>query len=133
VTSTNISLRFVVAFVVLAIPTLANPASAAPPYDAVNDFSATSNPNGPWSFGSQASAGSTLTVFTLEDSVSVPGVDFWAGTECTGGSGPGAVPGFPVVGLNHTGATLTYAAGVSQPANMLMMHPSCSGNLSVVR
>src|SRR5436309_12507988 len=96
-------------------------------YNAVNDFSTTSNPNSPWSYGWEASLGGPFTLNAAERTV-YEGLDTWEGPQGCGGEF-----NLPIVSLNHTGTTLNYASGVSQPANMLNLHPSCSGKLSVLR
>jgi hypothetical protein len=97
-------------------------------FDAVSDFSATSNPNSPWSYGWESSLGGAFTLDAVEDSGTVSGIDAWQGPENCG-----ANQLFPIVGFNHTGSTLNYNSGVSQPADMLQLHPSCTGKFSVVR
>ena len=92
-------------------------------YNAVNDFSTTSNPNSPWSYGWEASLGGPFTLNAAERTV-YEGLDTWEGPQGCGGEF-----NLPIVSLNHTGTTLNYASGVSQPANMLNLHPSCSGKL----
>ncbi len=95
-------------------------------YDAVRDFSSTSNPNGTWSYGWEATLGGAFTLFASERTV-YQGLDTWEGPE-------GMFEfNFPLVSFNHTGAILNYASGVSQPPNMLNLTPSYSGKFSVVR
>jgi hypothetical protein len=72
--------------------------------------------------------GGAFTLDAVEDSGVYGGIDLWIGPENCGGE-----VHRPLVGFNHTGATLNYASGVSEPANMLILHPSCTGTLSVVR
>jgi hypothetical protein len=106
--------------------TAASASCATITYSAVDDFSTTSNPNGPWSYGWEASLGGAFTLNAGERSV-YQGLDTWEGPE-------GMFEfNFPLVSVNHTGATLDYAVGVSQPASMLNLHPSFSGKLSVLR
>jgi hypothetical protein len=102
-------------------------------FDAVANFSITGNPNGPWSYGWEPSLGNGFTLDDAESSSVYPGIDQWHGTEFCGYDSNGALALRPQVGFNHTGSTLNYASGVSQPANMLILHPSCSNKLSVVR
>ncbi|MBI1765773.1 MAG: hypothetical protein HYR56_30580 [Acidobacteria bacterium] len=96
-------------------------------YDAVGGFSTTSNPNGSWSYGWEATLGGAFTLNAAERTV-YQGLDTWEGPD-----GPTGDFNFPLVSFNHTGITLNYASGVSQPANMLNLHPSYSGKLSVLR
>lgn len=97
-------------------------------YDAVSNFSTTLNPTGAWSYGWETSLGGSFTLYTVENSAIYPGIDSWEGPDSCGVEFL-----FPIVNFNHTGATLNYAVGVSQPANMLNLHPSCNGVFSVVR
>jgi hypothetical protein len=113
---------------VLIISPTRKAAATGGTFDAVGDFS-TSNPNGAWSYGREASLGSAFTPFAVLDSAFTPGVYYWYGTNSCG------VPGqlFPLVAFNRNGSLHNYNGGVSQPANMLSLHPSCDGELSVVR
>jgi hypothetical protein len=108
--------------------TAASASCATATFDAVGDFSATSNPAGPWSYGWEPSLGGVFTLDAAEDSGTYQGIDLWEGPD---NCGVEALR--PFVGLNHTGATLNYASGVSQPADMLVLHPSCTGKFSVIR
>ena len=106
---------------------LPQPPLPATSYDAVSNFSSTANPNGAWSYGWTTSLGSTFIPYNTPTRRPYPGIDSWEGPEC-----PGDFL-FPVMSFNHTGATYDYASGVSQPSNMLNLHPSCNGSLSVLR
>ena len=102
--------------------------SLAATYDAVSNFSTTSNPSGSWSYGWKADLGGALTLYSAGGSSIYLGIDSWKGPEgCTNDFS------FPLVNFNNTGATLSYASGVVQPANMLNLHPSCTSKFSVVR
>lgn len=96
--------------------------------DVVGDFSITLNPNGSWSYGWEANLGGAFTLDAAVTTTAFPGINTWIGTEYCGGE-----TFFPLVGFNRTGTLDNYASGISQPANMLNLHPSCSGKLSVVR
>ena len=98
----------------------AQSASCAATYDAAADFSITSNPNGSWSYGWEASLGGAFTPNADERSV-YQGLDSWGGPESFDFN-------YPHVSFNHTGATLDYANGISQPANMLNLCPSPAGS-----
>jgi hypothetical protein len=50
---------------------------ATPDYDAVQDFSIISNPNGVWSYGWQSSLGSPLNLYAVTDTTSVSGMSAW--------------------------------------------------------
>ena len=95
-------------------------ASPVTSYNAVNDFSTSSNPNGAWTYGTGAmgahNAGSGFTAFTVSGSSwDNSGYAYWAGTS----------NGLPVVGYNTTGA-MPGTGGlttVSVPQSELWMHP----------
>jgi hypothetical protein len=95
-------------------------------YNAVTDFSKTSNPTGVWSYGWESSLGGAFTRNTGERSP-YPGIDTWEGPDA------GSDFNFPFVTFNHAGITLDYASGISQPPNMLNLHPGLTGKVSVVR
>src|SRR6266853_1771911 len=48
-----------------------------PDYDAVQDFSIISNPNGVWSYGWQSSLGSPLNLYAVTDTTSISGMSAW--------------------------------------------------------
>src|SRR6266436_359517 len=48
-----------------------------PDYDAVQDFSIISNPNGVWSYGWQSSLGSPLNLYAVTDTTTVSGMSAW--------------------------------------------------------
>jgi hypothetical protein len=78
--------------------------------DIAASFSATSNPNGPWSYGSYVESTSTFTLFT-SSGTSCAGIPFWAA--------PG---GFPIVEANNTGSTKSCGT-VTVPTDTLDLHP----------
>ena len=92
-------------------------------YNAVNDFSLTNNPNGVWSFGTKTSNAS----FTAYANNGQPwnGVRVWS-------NNPGGVC-CDMVAKNTTGTTLSYAGVISQPADLLNLHPNGNGNKAAVR
>lgn len=99
--------------------------SAPTVFDAVNDFSMTSNPAGPWSYGYTTGLGGSFSRHATPEFNSPPGVDDWAS--------PGIAPFFKV-SKNSTGATIpgnppTYTF----PPDMLFMHPTSGGLYDVVR
>lgn len=99
------------------------------PYDAVADFTSTSNPNGPWSYGYGATgAYNTLSGFNA----------FTAGGTSWSNSGYAyqaiAADGLPVVGYNTPG-NLPGAGGlttVSVPQTELWMHPGNNANQDAI-
>jgi YD repeat-containing protein len=86
----------------------------------VDDFSASQNPNGAWTYGSKASANSDFARYATSD-VPLSGLERWRNSA-----------GEPMVGHNNTGTTLSYAT-VNLPPDLLTLHPGPSGEKSVVR
>jgi len=102
------------------------PQLRTPDYDAVRDFSISSNPNGVWSYGWEASLGGTLNLYTLTDTTTVPGMSvlYKSGDKWTGG--------WPVLGHNDTTKQICVLTICIPPA-YLLLHPGASGEYSVVR
>ena len=94
-------------------------------YDAVRDFSITSNPNGVWSYGWQSSLGSPLNFYTVTDSATFNGLSAWLETGMT-------MYAPPFVGHNDTDGTLCYLS-FCVPPGYLHLHPGANDELSVVR
>ena len=93
-------------------------------YNAVADFSPSQNPTGAWSYGYKTLTGSAFTAFSSHGNPYGAGADSWTpGISC------------PFVTRNNTGATYTYpnAPSVTQPADMLNLHPGLNGERGVVR
>jgi hypothetical protein len=113
--------RLVFILALLTVVALATPFLLAD--DLVGDFSTSSNPNGHWSYGTTPSLGGALTLY---------------GAVGSGGCG-GALNGWqqgpnpPYVLANKSGGTATCAGTVSVPNNFLDLHPSSTGDDSVVR
>jgi hypothetical protein len=103
------------------------PQAKTPDYDAVKDFSITSNPNGVWSYGWTQSLGSPLNLYTVTDTESVPGMSAWlvSGTYY-------ANP--PYVAHNDMDKKVC-PPGLHWciPPTYLHLHPGQNGELSVVR
>lgn len=99
----------------------AGPALATPTFDAAADFSATSNPNGAWSFGYEnTTLGFGFTPATL--SGNYLGVDYWQ----RGPDLPGA--------FHNPAATPNYAYGTAViDPGMLILHPGPVGEYEVAR
>ena len=94
---------------------LTRPAEAVPvTYDATKDFSATTNPNGVWTYGYETTGGAAFVPYTATIST------FWVGN--IGGDGT------PVVGVNSRG----YPAFGVDPGQ-LALHPGPSGQPAVLR
>jgi RHS repeat-associated protein/uncharacterized repeat protein (TIGR01451 family) len=93
---------------------------AAPGYDPAADFSATSNPNGVWTYGWSPTRGGPFTADTVNQQTPIPA---WF-------RGTGQAP--PLIGYNNTGAT--YQTGSPMiPAGAIFMHPSSVGENAVLR
>jgi hypothetical protein len=84
--------------------------AGAATYDAVTDFSLSSNPNGQWTYGYDAQGSS----HDLLDTTSASGVGMW----WNGGSIPNSV----IVGANKTGATQSYST-IVLPNNTMVIDP----------
>src|SRR5215469_1133382 len=56
---------------------LASACAQAQTYDAVKDFSITSNPNGVWSYGWAPTLGGTFNLYSVTDTASVTGMQAW--------------------------------------------------------
>jgi hypothetical protein len=94
-------------------------------YDAVKDFSITSNPNGVWSYGWLSSLGSPLNLYTVTDSTTFSGLSAWLETGMT-------MYAPPLVGHNDTQTTLCYLI-FCVPPGYLQLHPGVNNEVSVVR
>jgi hypothetical protein len=101
----------------------ADSARAAVVYDAAADFSATNNPDGVWSFGSQFP---TLGVgFNLSTaSGSFLGFDYWSANPNVG---------LPTANHNPTDSTITGWGTAVIEAGQLVLHPGPFGEYSVAR
>ncbi|MBK7404413.1 MAG: hypothetical protein IPJ41_07180 [Phycisphaerales bacterium] len=106
------------------LATLGPPVSAAIVKNAASDFSASSNPNGVWSFGSEyPNLGSSP--FILESSNgSTYGLDYWA--TASGPILPGAFH-------NPTSSTIFYGNSVDVDPGQLVLHPGEFGEYSIAR
>lgn len=78
--------------------------------DIAASFSATSNPNGPWSYGTYTESTSSFVLFTT-NGTSCAGLPFWA-----------ASGDFPIVEANNTGSTQSCGT-VTVPTDTLDLHP----------
>jgi hypothetical protein len=100
-------------------------AHAASIYSAVGDFSATNNPNGPWTYGYETTLGGTFSTLAFADSAH--GLDAWA----TNANYPGG-DATPYIAHNPSGSTITYTS-FSVPADELQLQPGPQGEYAVVR
>jgi hypothetical protein len=96
-------------------------------FDAAADFSATSNPNGVWSYGWTQTLGSSFILDAIHENSF--GLDFWEGSIETD-SPPGF---FPTVFHNGTVNTIYYFDTVAVAAGQLGLHPGPDGQYGVVR
>ncbi len=97
-------------------------AAAQSVFDAADDFSATTNPNGPWSYGFISSG-----AFTLFDSQLqvTPGLDSWKHSVVQ-------INGTPTVLFNGTTSSIAYITLNVNPGQ-LVFHPGASGEEAIVR
>lgn len=104
--------------------------AASAQYNAVTDFSITANQNvnGVWSYGQTPTRGGTFSLLqTAETNFSFSNsIEAWRGT-ATGFSG-----NYPFIAHNKTATTQTYLT-VTQPIDLLNLHPGPSGENAVVR
>jgi hypothetical protein len=105
------------------------PQASADLFDAANDFSITSNPNGVWSYGT---TGTTLTGSFTPFSTAVIGTGVNAGIDAWEGTVPMFGGFFPIVGKNTTNTTVSPPNQVLLPEEM-WIHPGPDGSYAVVR
>ena len=92
-------------------------------YDAVRDFSISSNPNGVWSYGWLSALGSPLNLLTVTDTTTFPGLSAWVASEMYTA---------PFAGHNDTDMTLCYLS-FCVPPGYLQLHPGPNKEVTVVR
>ncbi len=105
-------------------PTVTPTPTAGSSFNAVNDFSATSNPSGAWSYGYKATSSSAFTRYT-GNGQPWAGISSWSLYD-------GGKP-YLMVAKNTTGSTTTYGGSIVQPADLLNLHPGPGGEQSTVR
>jgi hypothetical protein len=110
--------------VCLAFFGLVTPVHGGPVWSAAGDFSATSNPNGVWSYGSSSSLGGAFALDAIRQNVG--GIDFWQGPDSFGGFND------PFIGHNATSSPLSFGTGLYNPGQM-GVHPGAQGEDAVVR
>ncbi len=99
--------------------------TSTPTYDAVKDFSIQSNPNGVWSYGWESTLGSTLNLYTVTDTTSVPGMSAWLRS--------GTFPLSPqYLAHNDTDKQICRTTWCD-PTTYLLSHPGPKGELSILR
>lgn len=118
--------RFAIAAVSLALLASAAPSHAVVLADFASGFSATTNPNGDWRFGSLTAPGGT---FTLSGATTTYG----PGNEVTAWSPVGTF--WPTVALNPTAAPVSFGAGnvVTLDPGEGLLHPGAAGEYADVR
>ena len=120
---------FLTAILLAFVGRPATPARATT-FDAAIDFSPTSNPNGPWSYGF-IPVGGLYTDFVLHDlggpAPDIPGLDAWRHT--SGSSDPRV----PAVAHNGGSSTLYAYGDIVLPPGEMHLHPGPEGQESVVR
>jgi hypothetical protein len=94
-------------------------------YNALEDFSITSNPNGVWSYGWVAALGGAFTLYTATGSCEVQGLTAWMYEECNGQY-------LPWIAHNDTAEKVCWKT-VCVPPTYLTLHPGPYGELSVLR
>lgn len=103
---------------VLAMGWTAPLAHGAILYDAVNDFTVASNPNGVWSYGTNSGTGGSFSAFTNSDSD--PNSFAWWLNQPFSSAYPNY---YPLVAKNITGSTFTNGLGLAVPTDVLYMAP----------
>jgi hypothetical protein len=92
-------------------------------WDAANDFSLTSNPNGAWSYGWSESRGSTFQMLSSTEDYVGSGFDIWEESK--------DLP-LPFVGHNGTSTAAVFYTAVV-PAGAMALHPGFFGENAIVR
>ena len=95
-----------------------------PSFDATDGFSASSNPTGPWSYGSTPTRGGAFTPYAFTGQLF--GMPAWFRTS------PASGTTFPLLAYNNTGVSVA-SAGVNIPPATLLLHPGAAGENGVVR
>lgn len=99
----------------IAVSLAVLPSAAMANWSAADDFSSTSNPNGPWSYGTRASAADT-SLLLLTDSLTAGSFAGWRDLA-------NSTLGTPVIYKNFSNSTVV-SGTVTVPGQMLVMHPS---------
>ena len=93
-------------------------------FNAVKDFSITSNPNGVWQYGWTASLGSEFNLYGDTDSASVPGMSAWLAE--------GTFSNPPSLAHNDTPGAVCWLA-ICDPPTFLYSHPGAIDQYTVLR
>jgi YD repeat-containing protein len=97
---------------------------STPTFDGTDNFSAVSNPSGPWTYGSTPTRGGLFTPYAFTGQV--VGMPAWFKTAPTSGTT------FPLLAYNNTGVSVT-SGGLNIPPQTLLLHPGAAGENSVLR
>jgi hypothetical protein len=111
--------------VTVALFTFQYPVHALPVYDVAADFSFASNPNGAWQYGSEATLGSSLSLYTSKSTHltgATPDIESWRT--------PADID--PNVSYNPTAGNVTYASTTFLPGHVTL-HPGPANQYSVIR
>jgi RHS repeat-associated protein/uncharacterized repeat protein (TIGR01451 family) len=95
-----------------------------PSFDATDNFSTTTNPIGPWTYGSTPTRGGTFTPYAFTGQFA--GMPGWFKTA------QGAVATAPLLVYNNTGVSVI-SGGLNIPPATLLLHPGTAGENSVLR
>jgi RHS repeat-associated protein len=96
-------------------------------YNLANDFSATSNPNGAWSYGRAASLGQPFQINTGSSTGSNGALDIWLPT--VGAVYPDV---YPYILHNRTATEVSASSAIYAP-NAVVMHPGSVGEVGIAR
>jgi hypothetical protein len=107
-----------------ALLTLCAPAQSQPVTNLATAFSATSNPNGNWTFGWIASGGSTFTPYTTTTSFLGGVLNEW--------HDPSLTNGVPLAAYNPTSSVINYSSLSINPQSVFL-HPGENNESSVAR
>jgi hypothetical protein len=92
-------------------------------FDAADDYSPTSNPNGVWSYGYSTVANPNTFVAYDTNQYLVAGVNFWDSSSLTDN---------PTVSKNMTNSAVTWSTATWQ-ADQLALHPGRNNEFSIIR
>jgi hypothetical protein len=124
-------LRCVVAVFLLAAWLAGVPVSSAATFSAAGDFSAISNPNGPWSYGMTATLGGAFTPLLPATWPGSGGA--LSGWSKSGGTIDDFANDMPAVVANLTAGPVSPTPFVTVGPGQLLLHPGFLGEYAVVR
>jgi hypothetical protein len=97
----------------------------APSVSPADDFSATANPSGAWTYGFTPTRGGAFTAYSFTGQIA--GMPAWFRTS------PASGTTFPLLTFNNAGAPVVVSGNVTTPANTFLLHPGSAGENSVLR